>query len=90
MGFGFLVDKEEKNTSSPEAAAAAETKRSWNVSAMQIKEIKQTDHLKYKRNKRKSHKSTRLGKKIKIKGSLKQIKMSSKQKKWQNHKELMK
>lgn len=47
---------------------------------MQIKEIKQTDHLKYKRNKRNSHKSTCLGKKIKIKGSLKQIKMSSKQK----------
>lgn len=48
---------------------------------MQIKEIKQTDHLKHKRNRRNDHKSTSLGKKIKIKGSLKQIKMSSKQNK---------
>lgn len=36
---------------------------------MQIKEIKQTDHLKHKRNKRNSHKSTCLGKKILKKGS---------------------
>lgn len=50
---------------SPETAAAAATNRSWKVSTMQIKEIKQTDNLKHKKIGGNESKSKGLGRKWK-------------------------